>query len=94
MQRVVKMTFKEETLDDFIAIFEASKPKIEAFPGCAKVDLVQDINDARILMTLSVWDNPQALESYRNSTLFKETWAKTKVLFDARPEAWSVEKIR
>ncbi|MFZ0490789.1 MAG: antibiotic biosynthesis monooxygenase, partial [Salegentibacter sp.] len=34
-----------------------------------------------------------ALENYRNSELFKEVWAKTKVFFNDRPEAWSVDKV-
>jgi len=94
MLRIVKMTFKPEHLETFFEIFETSKPKIEAFPGCEKVDLVQDIHDERVVMTHSIWDDPSSLEAYRNSELFKSTWAKTKVLFDDRPEAWSVEKIR
>ncbi len=94
MLRIVKMTFKEELLEEFLRIFEVSKPKIEAFPGCSKVELVQDLNAPCTLMTHSIWEGPEALEAYRNSDLFKATWAKTKVLFDDRPEAWSVEKIR
>jgi len=88
------MTFKKELLEEFLHIFEISKPKIEAFPGCLKVDLVQDIKEPCTLMTHSIWEGPEALEAYRNSELFKATWAKTKVLFDGKPEAWSVEKIR
>ena len=43
-----------------------------------------------IFFTLSIWEHPQALENYRNSELFKDTWSKTKALFDEqRPEAWS-----
>lgn len=94
MIRIVKMTFKLALIEDFIEIFEAAKPKIEAFPGCSSVDLIQDINDECIIMTYSKWNSPEDLENYRNSELFKSTWAKTKVLFDAKPEAWSVEKIR
>ena len=94
MIRIVKMTFKTEMINDFITVFENAKPKIEAFPGCSKVDLIQDINDLRIIMTHSIWDGPEALEAYRHSELFKSTWAKTKILFDDKPQAWSVEKIR
>ena len=34
----------------------------------------------------------QDLENYRNSALFKNVWAKTKVLFNDKPQAWSVNK--
>ena len=33
------------------------------------------------------------LENYRNSKLFKDTWAKTKPLFLKPAEAWSTERI-
>jgi hypothetical protein len=33
------------------------------------------------------------LETYRHSELFKEVWSKTKPLFNAKPEAWSVDKV-
>jgi quinol monooxygenase YgiN len=87
------MKFKQEKIADFLAVFQAAKPKIEAFPGCQKVDLVNDINDPCILMTISVWNNPDALEDYRNSTLFKTTWAATKIHFSEKAEAWSVDII-
>jgi hypothetical protein len=38
-----------------------------------------------------MWDDPKYLEAYRQSELFEGVWAKTKVLFDAKPEAWSVK---
>ena len=94
MIRIVKMTFHLEQIPTFLKVFEAAKPKIEAVEGCHKVDLVQDISNENILMTISEWDGPEALEGYRHSDLFKSTWAKTKIHFSAKPEAWSVEKIR
>ena len=94
MIRIVKMTFKTEMIDQFIEVFEGAKPKIEALPGCSKVDLIQEINDPRIIKTQSIWESPEALEEYRHSELFKSTWAKTKILFDDKPQAWSLEKIR
>ncbi|MFT5673230.1 MAG: hypothetical protein ACI9JT_001876, partial [Polaribacter sp.] len=32
------------------------------------------------------------LENYRNTDLFKDVWAKTKVFFNDKPLAWSVDK--
>jgi heme-degrading monooxygenase HmoA len=93
MLRIVKMTFKPDAIEDFTQIFEASKPLIEDFPGCQGVDLMQDINDRHIIMTHSTWDGPEALEAYRTSDLFRNTWAKTKVLFADKPLAWSLRQI-
>ena len=33
------------------------------------------------------------LEKYKNSSLFKAVWAKTKPLFIEKAEAWSVDSI-
>ena len=61
--------------------------------GCKHVELMQDINNPTIFFTFSIWENPSDLEAYRQSELFKGVWAKTKVLFGDKPEAWSVKGL-
>ena len=51
--------------------------------------MLQSKNHETICFTYSIWDNEEALNNYRHSELFKNTWAKTKILFDGKPEAWS-----
>lgn len=87
------MVFKEENRAAFEEIFRESQPKIRAFEGCGHVELWRDIDQPGTYFTHSHWNDAAALENYRHSELFRSTWAKTKVLFDAKPEAWSVEKI-
>ena len=87
--RIVKMHFALENRAAFEKIFSESASKIRAFNGCSYVHLLNDISDNCRYFTYSHWENEGALENYRNSELFKTTWAKTKVLFDAPPEAWS-----
>lgn len=89
IKRIVKMSFRTEELDNFKEIFNRSKDKIRAFKGNSKVELLQDVNNPEIMFTFSLWESEEALEAYRHSDLFKETWAATKVLFNAKPEAWS-----
>lgn len=84
------MTFQEASVPDFLAIFEASKQKIRQFEGCQHLELLRDKNQTNILFTLSFWDTEGSLENYRQSELFQMTWAKTKVLFADRPQAWTV----
>lgn len=36
---------------------------------------------------MSLWDNDECLQDYRNSDFFKVTWSKTKNLFEAKAEA-------
>jgi len=93
IKRFVKMTFKLENIERFKDIFNASKHLIAAMEGCNHVELLQDINTPTVFFTLSIWDDPKYLEAYRQSALFEGVWAKTKILFDAKPEAWSVNNI-
>lgn len=90
IHRFVKMTFRTEEVENFKNIFTAKQAHIAGFEGCESVNLLQDKNDGRIFFTLSVWQSEAALENYRNSELFRDIWAQTKVLFDGKPEAWSV----
>jgi len=91
IKRIVKMTFAPERVADFQAIFNASSPLIRAFPGCRHLELWQSLppND-NVLFTFSHWDSEEALNHYRQSELFISTWARTKVLFAGKAEAWTV----
>ncbi|KAA9353515.1 putative quinol monooxygenase [Larkinella humicola] len=91
--RIVRMTFQEAKTADFLAIFEASKQKIRAFPGCLHLELLRDLDQPTVYVTYSQWETPEALTHYRHSELFKTTWAATKRLFADRATAFSVEKI-
>lgn len=93
IKRFVKMTFKPDCIERFKDIFNASKDLIAAMEGCKHVELLQDINKPTIFFTLSIWEDPKYLEAYRQSELFAGVWAKTKVLFAAKPEAWSVKGL-
>lgn len=93
IKRIVKLTFKPELLPKFMQVFEASAPLIRQFPGCVHMELLENLAAPNILFTFSIWENESDLEMYRHSELFKDTWAKTKVLFEAKAEAWSVTTI-
>lgn len=91
--RVVRMTFRPGETGSFLDLFRASRPLIRAFPGCRHLELWQDADDPAVFCTYSHWDNEAALETYRQSDLFRETWARTKPLFAARPLAFSVRQV-
>ena len=91
--RIVKMGFHEENVTAFLEIFESKKEKIRSNTGCQLLELYRDKNDPTVFFTYSYWETAQDLENYRNSELFKVVWAKTKALFNTKPEAWSVDKI-
>jgi quinol monooxygenase YgiN len=87
------MHFSPGKRDDFLRIFESSKAAIRAFTGCHGVELLQDINDDHRFFTYSQWESEAFLNQYRASTLFQNTWAATKALFDEKPLAWSTQSI-
>ncbi|WP_341215832.1 antibiotic biosynthesis monooxygenase family protein [uncultured Wocania sp.] len=91
--RIVKMSFNENVIDLFLKNFDANKHKIRGFEGCQFLELYRDKNDTSIFFTYSYWDSETDLEAYRQSDLFKNVWSKTKPLFNAKPEAWSVDKV-
>lgn len=91
--RIVKMTFKQEHLTEFVQQFDSIKEKIRNQQGCHSVVLFQDKADERVFFTYSIWSAELDLERYRNSDFFKEIWQHTKQLFAAKPEAWSLNEI-
>lgn len=93
LKRIVKMSFKPEQVSSFLKVFNTNKRAIRTFPGCLHLELWQDKNQTNVFFTYSFWENEAALEAYRHSDLFQNTWAKTKVLFNEKPSAWSVEML-
>ncbi len=91
--RIVKMSFKEDKIDDFIKNFNNSKDKIRNTQGCKLLELYRDKTNPTVFFTYSYWDTELDLENYRNSQLFKNVWNITKLLFKDKPEAWSVDKV-
>lgn len=84
------MEFVEERVPDFLKIFAASRTAIRSFPGCTRLQLLQENADSCVFFTYSHWETETQLNSYRDSDLFEEVWGDTKKLFRARPEAWSL----
>ena len=91
--RIVRMTFRPDALPDFHAIFDRSKHHIRAFPGNQHLELLSDPANPNIRMTYSLWNDANALETYRQSELFRQTWAATKALFAERAVAFSGERM-
>ena len=86
------MSFQPEKIQDFLSTFNAHKVKIKNSKGCIHLELLRDKNNSHVFFTYSYWNDEQDLEIYRNSDLFKSVWANTKVLFNDKPEAWSVNR--
>ncbi|MDP2159097.1 MAG: antibiotic biosynthesis monooxygenase family protein [Flavobacterium sp.] len=91
--RIVKMSFHQEHIPKFLGNFDLMKEKIRNAPGNSFLELYQDKTNPEIFFTYSFWETEADLESYRNSELFYDVWQFTKQLFNAKPEAWSVDKV-
>lgn len=91
--RIVKMSFEKDKIDVFKSFFETVKHKIRNFDGCLHLELLQDKANPSHIFTCSHWESEEALNNYRHSDLFQPTWAKTKALFNDKPEAWSTTII-
>ncbi len=93
IKRIVKMSFKPENISDFIEVFKTNWNKIKNQEGCEHVELLQDELNPNIFFTYSLWQSEEHLNKYRDSELFKIVWSKTKILFNDKPEAWSLKQL-
>ena len=91
--RIVKLTIDRPHIPKFVANFDRNKEKIRSFEGCERLEFYWDRNDTSVFFTYSYWKDEEALETYRQSDLFKNVWAITKPMFKAKAEAWSVDKV-
>ena len=93
IKRIVKMSFELEEVEKFKAIYELNWHKIKGFEGCLHVELLQDRSSPSIFFTYSNWESENHLNIYRDSIVFKTVWASTKVLFNQKPEAWTLNVL-
>lgn len=89
--RIVRMSFRNENVDEFLSIFKMINEKIRAFEGCTYLSLHQDHEQKNVYFTVSHWKSKDDLEAYRQSLLFKETWSEVKLLFDEQPKAFTLK---
>ena len=87
------MQFRTGERETFLDIFKASKHLIRQFDGCQQLRLYNEAGLPEVFFTYSIWTSAAHLDAYRNSELFRTTWAKTKALFADKAEAWSVEEV-
>lgn len=92
--RLVRLTLRPDARVVFLHHFDASAPKIRAFEGCRRLELWQGQRFPNVCTTFSLWTGEAALERYRRSALFRETWQQVKPLFAAPPVAHSHAVLR
>ncbi|MCE3296985.1 MAG: Antibiotic biosynthesis monooxygenase [Crocinitomicaceae bacterium] len=91
--RIVKLHFREDKIDEFLAFFEGIKWKVAKQEDCFGMKLMQDKNCPEIVFTYSLWKDEKALNSYRDSELFgQHVWPTIKPWFKEKAEAWTVSE--
>ena len=92
--RIVKMSFDKKNAEQFLEIFNEHRNQIRAAEGCTYLELWQTEDENSIIFfTHSKWDSEEHLNNYRHSEIFKIVWPKTKALFNALPQAWTVKSL-
>lgn len=91
--RFVRMRFRPEEVEQFVALYEGAYPLIAGQPGCRSVQLIRELDDPAAFATWSVWDDEAALDAYRASPFFRRFWPEVRALFRAPAEAVSFEQI-
>jgi len=92
--RIVRLTFCPDAVDTFLDRFDESAPRVRAFPGCRRLELWRDPDTPTAFTTLTYWDDPDALDAYRESELFTSTWAAVTPLCADRPQVHSYRVTR
>lgn len=91
--RIVRMSFDPHKAGNFPDYFTTIKPDIEAFDGCQKVDIYRDAEKDHVYYTVSIWQDRDSLEIYRQSNIFRGRWEIVTQWFDEKPQAWSLTGI-
>ena len=88
------MSFNPEKVDEFKKIYEQNWTRIKSFEGCKHVELLQSESTPTTFFTFSIWVSEAHLNNYRHSELFEKVWSATKVLFNDKPQAWTLNEIQ
>ena len=94
IKRIVAMELQPGTEGRFLDIFDGAKARIRAMEGCLGLEVLRSETEQQVsIWTISLWQNEEALEHYRNSALFKQTWTAVKPLFAGKARAWTLSPI-
>ena len=94
IKRIVKMSFDPDKVSNFLAVYSANWNLIRGFEGCNHVELLQTEDSPNIFFTYSIWDSEAHLNKYRDSELFNSVWSRVKPLFNAKPQAWTMNEVK
>lgn len=92
--RIVRLTLKDESSqNDFRALYASRNPMNRGVSGCLEVKIMKDINENNVYYTVSKWTTNEALENYRSSAYFKETWPMVKSTLASKTKVFTMEEV-
>jgi len=91
--RLVRLSLRPDALEAFQELFAASCDTIRQFPGCMRLELLEDVEAPAVRTTYSLWESVEALDAYRQSAYFKSVWRQTKPMFAAPAVAHSYRPV-
>lgn len=90
--RIVHLHFDPDSVMEAASHIREVAPKVRQMPGCAYLEILQDVHHPATWTTYSHWDSESDLNAYRDSATFREFWKKVKPLFAVPARAWSSRK--
>jgi quinol monooxygenase YgiN len=93
VERIVRLEFAPDKVVEFKTIFEEVKAKVRNSPGCLGMTLFVDAESPSVFYTISQWDSEEHLEAYRHSDLFQSSWSRMRVLFNGKPQAFTIKEV-
>jgi len=87
--RLVSLKIHPDKVEEFKQFFETIYDRIRAAQGCLSLRVVADLEGLGEFFTVSEWESPAALEAYKNTAFFQETWSRVKTFLRDRPWAQS-----
>ncbi len=88
--RIVRMVFPPDLREPIAQKLLAQAPKVRAFAGCEGLALHLDSERSGVFYSISRWASLEALETYRNSELFRTFWAELRPHFIEPPQAFTL----
>lgn len=93
VERIVRLEFMPDKVGEFKAIFEEVKTKVRTSPGCLGMTLFVDAESPSVFYTISQWESEKYLEDYRHGELFQNSWARMRVLFGGKAQAFTIKEL-
>jgi quinol monooxygenase YgiN len=91
--RIVRLSLRPDSLDAFHVLFASSCDTIRQFPGCLRLELLEDVEAPTVRTTYSLWESAEALDAYRQSAYFNTVWRQTKPMFASPAVAHSYQSL-